>query len=282
MRIIEFKTLGYNTHSVFPSAAVSLMGSNHFTPSNPTIIFVHGFTDNPLSVVGRSIADAYKRHGKYNVLALDASKLIESLYLRSVTAAKYIGEYLGYFIFDLNRAGVNTESIHVIGHSLGAHIAGFAGKSYQILKSGERLPRITGLDPAGPCFDGLDASQRLDYSDARFVDIIHTNIGVYGLNKSIGSVDFYPNGGGMEQPGCGRDISCSHARAWQFYVESIDEQENFIAVECDSWDSFLSHKCTNNKRAVMGFATSNTTTGGNFFLKARAYSKYGLRNSGIE
>lgn len=42
---------------------------------------------------------------------------------------------------------------------------------------------------------------RLDETDAIFVDVMHTNAGKNGLNKSIGHMDFYPNGGEF-QPGC--------------------------------------------------------------------------------
>lgn len=82
--------------------------------------------------------------------------------------------------------GVNPDKIHLIGHSLGAHISGFAGKGYQSLTYGQKLPRITGLDPANPCFHDTTSNNRLDETDARFVDVIHTNLGVFGLNVSIG------------------------------------------------------------------------------------------------
>lgn len=58
--------------------------------------------------------------------------------------------------------------------SLGAHIAGFAGKN---LTNKYRLGAITGLDPAAPMFDGNSASERLDRFDASFVKIIHTYSG---------------------------------------------------------------------------------------------------------
>ena len=59
--------------------------------------------------------------------------------------------------------------MHLIGHSLGSHVAGYAGKNVTA------LGRITGLDPAGPYFEWMPAFVRLDSADAQFVDAIHTN-----------------------------------------------------------------------------------------------------------
>lgn len=59
----------------------------------------------------------------------------------------------------------------MIGFSLGAHVAGIAGQEILKLTSGRKIGRITGLDPAGPEFDGKDNYRVLDKSDARFVDV---------------------------------------------------------------------------------------------------------------
>ena len=60
---------------------------------------------------------------------------------------------------------------------------------------------MTGLDPAGPFFTKVRSAYRLDPSDARYVDVIHTNVGVAGTILRGGNIDFYPNGG-VIQPGC--------------------------------------------------------------------------------
>lgn len=64
---------------------------------------------------------------------------------------------------------VDPANVHVIGHSLGAHIAGYAGERV------EALGRITGLDPAEPYFQNMPEFVRLDPSDAKLVDTIHTD-----------------------------------------------------------------------------------------------------------
>ena len=65
---------------------------------------------------------------------------------------------------------------------------------------------FSGLDPAGPLFEGYDGKVRLDKNDADYVDVIHSNgesliVGGFGTWEPIGHVDFYPNGG-RAQRGC--------------------------------------------------------------------------------
>lgn len=82
---------------------------------------------------------------------------------------------------------------HTKGHSLGAHICGYAGRHFHSLTE-KLVPRITGLDPARPCFNEGERLNGLQRGDARFVDIIHSNAGILGVKNPIGDVDFYPNG----------------------------------------------------------------------------------------
>ena len=61
----------------------------------------------------------------------------------------------------------------------------------------------SGLDPALPGFQlGKGPNDRLDPTDANFVDVIHTAAGILGISITAGHVDFYPNGGTPFQPGC--------------------------------------------------------------------------------
>lgn len=74
--------------------------------------------------------------------------------------------------------------VHCAGHSLGAHVCGLTGKLLQ--SSGTKMfDRISAMDPAGPLFfndvpypwNGLNVStsSRLNRTDAKLVDVIHTD-----------------------------------------------------------------------------------------------------------
>jgi hypothetical protein len=65
-----------------------------------------------------------------------------------------------------------------------------------------KVNHFLGLDPAGPLFDFQSIPrQRLDRTDAKFVDVVHTHSGALGEISPSGHVDFYFNQGGR-QPGC--------------------------------------------------------------------------------
>lgn len=99
--------------------------------------------------------------------------------------------------------------MHIIGLSLGAHVAGFAGKKVK-RKFGSPVSWITGLDPAGPYYQKVFKSKRLSNDDAQVVEVIHTDAGFYGFPRSLGTIDFYPNGGALIQPFC--EISNANAK----------------------------------------------------------------------
>lgn len=55
-----------------------------------------------------------------------------------------------------------------------------------------RLNDLTTFCPASPSFSGKDKSKRLDKSDAKYVECIHTNAMCYGMMDPFCSADFYP------------------------------------------------------------------------------------------
>lgn len=60
------------------------------------------------------------------------------------------------------------------------------------------------MDPAGPLYypPMMQIITALSASDARFVDVIHTDAGFLGAPGPTGTVDFWPNDGTRRQFGC--------------------------------------------------------------------------------
>ena len=86
-----------------------------------------------------------------------------------------VGKHSVKLVELLDHYGV-LDNIHLVGHSLGAHVAGFMAKKVARLGLG-KVPRLTGLDPAYPCYELLGPEGRVDKTDAELVQIVHTNSG---------------------------------------------------------------------------------------------------------
>lgn len=146
---------------------------------------------------------------------------------------------------------LNTDYVHLIGFSLGAHVAGLAGRFAQE-RFHYQYGRITALDPAWPLMEGYDT--HVSAKDARFVDAIHTSagdrilLGQMGMQHPVGHVDFYPNGGRVPQPHCHlqpllHPIDCSHNSAIVYFQASLFPNCNFDSLPCGSWAEYRYHRC---------------------------------------
>ncbi|KAK5643221.1 hypothetical protein RI129_007066 [Pyrocoelia pectoralis] len=177
----------------------------------------------------------------------------------------FVGQLTGYLM-----AKLPPEKTHVIGFSLGAHVAGIGAQMQS-----SKVLRITGLDPAGPMFLNTKEKQRLDKSSALNVDIIHTSMA--GVSSPFGHADFYVNGG-KAQPNCSStDVACSHRRSMELYLESITSNVGFKAVECDSIRNFENNRCTNNTFTPMGEPwLSRGALRGTFYVRTNPVEPYAL------
>nr|XP_042095527.1 endothelial lipase isoform X2 [Ovis aries] len=182
----------------------------------------------------------------------------------------------------------SLENVHLIGYSLGAHVAGYAGNFVK-----GTVGRITGLDPAGPLFEGADIHKRLSPDDADFVDVLHTYTRSFGLSIGIqmpvGHIDIYPNGGDF-QPGCGLNdvlgsiaygtiaevLKCEHERAVHLFVDSLVNQDKpSFAFQCTDSNRFkkgICLSCRKNRCNSIGYNAKKTRNKRNskMYLKTRA------------
>lgn len=78
--------------------------------------------------------------------------------------------------------------LQIVGHGLGAHIAGMIGDK---LKGTKRVSQIIALDPSRYLFEGVNGHRHLSADDAEQVVVFHTNPGKYGYEGTLGDWDFY-------------------------------------------------------------------------------------------
>lgn len=205
--------------------------------------------------------------------------LAADVYPMAANNTRRVGEFLGDFLEFLNReSNLEYKDVHISGHSLGSHVAGFAGAYLD-----GRIGRITGLDPASPLFETfpgiVDPEFRLDPTDAQFVDVIHTSGPAFGFLAPLGHADFYPNNGKFPQPGCSflpTRTYCSHSRAHQYMTESIGSTSGFKARTCESWEKYKEGHCDYNPIVLMGEYAS-TSLRGKFYLTTNEAPPFAIK-----
>lgn len=241
-----------------------------FDPNRKTVVILSGYFSEHHEDWLHKMKNAWLELGDFNVILVSWRHCNRIIYDRVVAntplVARQISMFL-YYLAQLTGASIKDEQftrrIHIIGHSLGAHIAGFIGQDL-----GGKVGRITGLDPAGPSFDKFERNWRLDWSDAILVEAFHTNMGKmrymnmaassvlglvdlickatpgvrrlaeaisegysgegdtawFGIQDQVGHIDYHVNNG-KTQPGCkGLMHTCDHMRAHAVY-QSILEYE---------------------------------------------------------
>lgn len=181
---------------------ISSIKESNFDASRPTKVLIHGYmTNKDRSAIIANLSIAFLERNDFNVIGVDWSKGASKFYPKAVANTRLVGAVLSKLLRTLiDNFELKVENLHVLGHSLGAHIAGYVGTSIP------RISRITGLDPAGPLLAKSDPKVRLDPTDAIFVDVIHSDGASleeagFGTLLPLGDLDFYPNGG-QYQPGC--------------------------------------------------------------------------------
>lgn len=200
---VLFRLWTHSQKNVFAPLYVGQLGiEDTIRPEQPFKLIIHGWTDCADSDWYDYFKNEYLSKGDYNVIMVDWSKPASALYPLSAVYTTDVGKYVGELIVDLHKTyNISLTNVHLIGHSLGAHISGYAGK-YVKEQTGIQIGRITALDPAGPLFLLSGCNKRLCKTDAEFLDVIHTDGGKLGYNGAIGHADFYPNGGTAPQKGC--------------------------------------------------------------------------------
>lgn len=249
---------------------------SRLSPNKRTKILIHGWWGDGQCLMYQELVQAYLRTSDYNIITVDWSNLgsKDKLYPNARGKISIVATKVAKVINSLVlRNGIKLPNLHIIGHSLGAHIAGLLTHYLGL----GRIGRITGLDPAGPSFSEGKPGDRLSTNSATFVDVIHSSSNYLGFGGAIGHVDFYPNGPHKLQPGCGVDVAgmCSHNRSIYYFAESIYNPKAFLAVPCADWQQFQKQQCDLRRNIVMGEITAPTARGIHY-LATKKESPFGI------
>jgi len=354
------------------------------------LVFTHGFVDSITrhdSTVWMDPArEKLVRRGN-GVILLDWSLGADAVYnyAQAASNTRVVGRMLAFMLNNMKsyfasraKSGYRAQlSLHLVGHSLGAHVCGQAGDYYRQISGGELIERIDGLDPAGPLFldqrafasgliatstaaplanltrlidenekkkekedeansevlsyfdsfqtvfnqwvasfneetpitqtgrlseeqserfkigirdtikaqqDPVPDSSRLDRGDAQFVTVIHTNAFGFGVYENIGHVDFWPNGGILQQ-GClpllhviDETMSkCSHRYSHKLWEQSLNEASRITIYKCgENLEPYnINNQTCTNKSLTMkfGFQAENDEEGVYFVDTSRVKGK---------
>jgi len=264
--------------------------ASNFRISRRTIFVIHGFTEN-INTWNKPMKDALLARENCNVISVDWSRGARFPYGQAAGNTRLVGAQIAELIRFLISSNSGSRSLanrfYIVGFSLGAHTAGYAGSSLRA--RGMVLGRITGLDPASLYFTNVNNDARLDRSDARYVDVIHTDAGFFGTSKKGGHSDFFPNGG-SRQPGCVFKIhklvgsfNCDHMRAPAYYTASVKRLCSWTAYPCSSYRNFRRGRCLrcNGSCPAMGYDADRTKRSGTFYLTTNSKGPYcGRRPNG--
>lgn len=237
-----------------------------FDASRKTFFCIHGYVSNTEKGSGcDEIKNALLEVGEHNVILVDWSQFdnILSYPVNVLVKVPTVGQLVGETIKVLLKQGAVENDVHLIGHSLGAHVAAFAGS---LALNGKGV--ITGLDPAGPMYGG-ETGRGLSANDAGFVEAIHTDGGKLGIGEPVAHLDVYFNGGLSPQPGCRRDPLgvCSHCFAFDVYVNALRKPNDLVATRCDSQSDLLRGACDGNPQTRLGLNVDQRSRG-KYFIES--------------
>ncbi|XP_075887012.1 phospholipase A1 member A isoform X4 [Nelusetta ayraudi] len=193
------------------SVADSQQASN-FVASRPTKVIIHGYRAlGSTPSWAKDLAQALLRVQDVNVLVVDWIYSASFAYNVVVQSYKEVAVEISVLISQLQKQGCKLEDFHLIGISLGAHVAGFVGTLFE-----GKIGRITD----------------------------------FGISIPIGHVDFFLNGG-QDQTGCARSrfasmygyVICDHMRALHVYMSALNASCPLLGIPCSSFDDFLRGRC---------------------------------------
>ncbi|KAJ2939774.1 hypothetical protein O0L34_g17964 [Tuta absoluta] len=274
----------FNITYQIDSAVEGIFKNYNLDVTKKLIFFVPGFKSHISKKTEELIRQTFSDVPNIYLIIIDHSAYTSARggkiqsYERSVLYSSYIGTALGKVLSGFRQKGYPSKNIHAIGHSLGSQMLGFAGTTYTN-QTGEKIWRITGLDPAGPCFSNGFIDDQIRSGVAEYVEVYHCNVGGLGTTSTLADTDFFINRA-KKQPTCHQGIipgygeskaaTCSHKKCVQYYAKTVHHPDWYLAWSCDSYEHFMGGTCAANQVTLAGYFNPGNATG-IFYVSTETY-----------
>lgn len=120
---------------VIKTATAHLLALTDFDGKNDTLLIIHGWKSSNTSSVNSKIRESILSQNYLNVFVVDWSPIAGKTYNSAHKSVVRVGNYIAEFVRELKRIyGLKIDKVKFVGHSLGAHVAGNAGKFKDFVK----------------------------------------------------------------------------------------------------------------------------------------------------
>jgi pimeloyl-ACP methyl ester carboxylesterase len=238
-----------------------------------TYIVIHGFQSGANEQWVTNIESGLaKKDPSANILALDwlnggnfMKNWVNKEYTNAADMTADAGKYLAQYLKD---KGLDPSNVTLIGHSLGAHVAGIAGKEYTNLTK-NKLGEILALDPAGVENGTTLMWDGLRNSSANRVVSLHTSR-IFGTrlenssdprNARLSHLDLHINTNDLYQPDSKSPIG-NHSYPQELLVKLLNgesfKQADGSLFNLDSLKNWKGSKEIITKSSTPDFLLSST------------------------
>ncbi|NXF62457.1 LIPE lipase, partial [Ciccaba nigrolineata] len=248
-----------------------------FNVTAKTFLIIHGWTMSGMfeTWLGSLVSALQEREKDANVVVVDWLPLAHQLYTDAVNNTRIVGKNIARLLDWLQENPLfQLENVHLIGYSLGAHVAGFAGNHVH-----GTIGRITGnlsslapskgsLFPAGKLKPSLLAIVNSSWATSRHSLLYLT---ICWSDKYLKCIPYNP-----ASLAIGEVVKCEHERSVHLFVDSlVNQDKQSFAFQCTDSSRFkkgICLSCRKNRCNGIGYNARKIRNKRNskMYLKTRA------------
>ncbi|KAE8752003.1 pancreatic triacylglycerol lipase-like [Frankliniella occidentalis] len=167
--------------------ATSVLSDTAFNSALPTVVYMHGYSENRDSESVQVMSDAFLRKGSHNFVFVDWSLYASPPYVSAFLHLPGVSAVVGDTVNDLVQAGLSRDGLWLIGHSMGGQMAAIVSRNLDF-----KPKRISESVANEIAFPAVKCSSWDDFEDGS-CPVNGTNIAYLGykLPTQVEEGDYY-------------------------------------------------------------------------------------------